>query len=100
MLDELKLNLVRSQLRMQEIKNRKRRDVEFEEGELVYLKLQPYRQKSLARRPFEKLATGFYGSFPVTQRVGKVGYRLQLPPDCKLHQVFHVSQLKQAFGST
>lgn len=41
MLDELRYNLVKSQLHMKEVENRKRRDVEFEVGELVYLKLQP-----------------------------------------------------------
>lgn len=46
MLDELKLQLARAQSRMKKkITNDQRRAVKFEEGDLVYLKLQPYRQK-------------------------------------------------------
>lgn len=66
---------------------------------MVYLKLQPYRQRSLARKPFEKLAAKFYGPYEILQPVGKVAYRLKLPPASKLHPVFHVSQLRRAVGT-
>lgn len=99
MLDELRFNLVKSQQHMREVEDQKRRDVELKEGDMVYLKLQPYRQKSLAKRPFEKLAARFYGPFQIIQKVGKVAYKLQLPLECKLHPVFHISQLKAAVGS-
>ena len=98
-LDELRVNLLRAQQRMKVAADRKRREVEFAVGDMVYLKLQPYRQRSLARRPFEKLAAKFYGSFPVLQRVGIVAYKLDLPQGSKLHPVFHVSQLKKALGT-
>lgn len=53
MLDELRLNLFKAQQRMKTTADRKRREEEFEEGKIVYLKLQPYKQKSLAKRPIE-----------------------------------------------
>lgn len=43
MLDELRLNLLRAQQRMKDWADRKRRDEEFNVGDMVYLKLQPYR---------------------------------------------------------
>ena len=68
----------------------------FKKGDMVYLKLQPYRHKSLAVRPNEKLAPRFYGPFEVEDKVGLVAYKLCLPPSARIHPVFHVSQLKKS----
>lgn len=72
----------------------KRRDVKFEVGDLVYLKLRPYRRMTLATRPNEKLVPRFYGSFAIEQKIGPVAYKLALPSHCNIHPVFHVSQLR------
>lgn len=49
--------------------------VSFCESELVYPKLQPYRQRSLAHIPNEKLVPRFYSSYKSVHFVGKVAYK-------------------------
>ena len=66
---------------------------------MVYLKLRPYHQSSLAKRTNEKLAPRFYGPLQIIQRVKKVAYKLQLPASSSVHPIFHVSQLCLAIGN-
>ena len=61
MLDEIQFNLVKAQQNMKHYANAKRRELSFEAGDLVFLKLQPYCQKSLTKRVNEKLAPRFFG---------------------------------------
>lgn len=97
LLAELKDNLLKVQQTMQVQAHKKSRDVSFEVGDLVFLKLQPYRHRSLARVVNEKLSR-YYGPFPVIACIRPVAYKLQFPAHAKLHPVFHVSRLKKAIG--
>jgi hypothetical protein len=62
------------------------------------LRLQPYRQKTLALRKCLKLSPRFYGPFQVTKKIGKVAYCFDLPPESRIHFVFHVSCLRRKLG--
>lgn len=73
--------------------------MDFEVGDLVYLKLRPYQQQPLARCPNEKLSPCYFGPYPVEQWIRKVAYKLTLPPIIAIHPMFHVSQLKKAVGN-
>ena len=84
---------------MKQQADKHRTEKEFDEGDLVYVKLQPYRQQSVARRTSHKLAAKFFGPFPIVSRIGTVAYRLQLPVTSKIHPVFHVSQLRKHVGT-
>jgi len=94
----LKLHLHRAKNRMKKQADQHRSERSFAVDDLVFLKLQPYVQTSLAPRSHHKLAFRFFGPFRIVARVGNVAYRLALPAHSSIHPVFHVSQLKKAVG--
>ena len=61
----------------------------------MYLKIQPYKLKSLAKKRNQKFSSCFYGAFEVLEKVGSVAYKLLLPEGTLIHPVFHVSLLKR-----
>lgn len=78
--------------------DKKRSDRQLEVGDMVYVKIQPYRHTSLSIHKHLKLHSKYYGPFRVMEKVGAVAYKLLLPDDCHLHPTFHVRQLKKYIG--
>ncbi|KAJ1042598.1 hypothetical protein NDA10_006513 [Ustilago hordei] len=76
--------------------NRKHKDIEFKVGDMVYIN----RRNWKTRRPTPKLDTGFAGPYPVQERVGRRAYRITLPANLRVHDVFHVSMLEPARTSS
>ena len=94
----LKDHLTKAQQRMKFFADQQRTERSFAVGDWVFLKLQPYRQQTVAIRKCLKLAARFYGPFQVEAKVGSVAYRPRLPSGPKIHPVFHVSLLKKKIG--
>ncbi|KAL4034989.1 hypothetical protein IC575_003663 [Cucumis melo] len=73
----------------------RRKDLEFEVGDKVFLKVAPMRGVLRFERK-GKLSPRFVGPFEILERIGPVAYRLALPPSLStVHDVFHVSMLRK-----
>jgi hypothetical protein len=74
--------------------NTHRLDRSFQVGDWVMLRLQPYRQLSVRGRTSPKLSKRFFGPNKILRVIGPVAYELELPPEGRIHPVFHVSLLR------
>jgi Chromo (CHRromatin Organisation MOdifier) domain len=83
--------------RMKAYADRKRRHVEYKPGQHILLSTANFTFKGPGAK---KLFPKWIGPFPIKDNVGHVAVRLDLPPTYKMHNVFHVSQVKHAKGNT
>ena len=88
-------NLKVAQSRQKSYADTRRRELTFEEGEFVYLKvsliigLHRFKAKGM-------LSPRYIGPFKILSRKGEVAYELELPSQLSdVHNVFHISQLKR-----
>ena len=74
---------------------KRRKDLKFSIGDLVFVKVSPLKSViRFGRRG--KLAPRFVGPFPVLELVGNLAYRIDLSEKMAgVHNVFHVSQLRK-----
>jgi hypothetical protein len=98
-MSNLQENLVVSHGRMKQQADKHRLVRQFEVRDWVFLRLQPFKQKSMQRK-YGKLGPMFYGPYKVIQRVDKVAYKLELPKEASIHPVFHVSFRKAKIGES
>lgn len=82
---------------MQAQTNSHRSDKEFQVGDWVFVKLQPYRQSTLSIFPYHKLTSKYFGPYPIIERVGAIAYKLLLPLEVQIHSTLHISQLKLSY---
>ncbi|GAU42667.1 hypothetical protein TSUD_398730 [Trifolium subterraneum] len=96
----LKIKSVKEHMRVAQSRQKsyvdhRRRPIEFDEGDHVFLRVTP---KLGLRGVFKtkKLAPRYIGPYQILKRVGPVAYQLALPPSMsRMHDVFHVSQLRK-----
>jgi hypothetical protein len=95
-----KVDLIRERLRTAQSRqksyaDKRRKDLEFEVGDMVFLRVAP--MKGVMRFGKKgKLSPRFVGPFEILEKIGPVAYRLALPPALSgIHNVFHVSMLRK-----
>jgi hypothetical protein len=88
-------NLKLAQPRQKSYADNRRRELRFQVGDFVYLKVSPMR--GLRRFKIRgKLVPRYIGPFKILEQRGEVAYQLELPPQLSdVHDVIHVSQLRK-----
>ena len=92
---QIQARIQAAQDRQKSYADQKRREVNFEVGDKVLLKVSP--MKGVMRFGKKgKLSPKYIGPYEILERIGKVAYKLALPMELsKVHNVFHVSQLRK-----
>ena len=94
-IQKIRVRMRTAQSRQKSYADVRRRNLEFEEGDPVFLKVAPMKGILRFRRK-RKLSPRFIGPFKILERVGSVAYKLALPPSLSsVHDVFHVSMLRK-----
>jgi hypothetical protein len=91
----IQTNLKAAQSRQKSYADIRRRPLQFQVRDFVYLRVSPTR--GVQRFGVKgKLAPQYIGPFEILEICGPVAYHLQLPPHiAAIHDIFHVSQLRK-----
>jgi hypothetical protein len=78
--------------------DKQRCELNFAMGDWVWLHLNHQAASSVCQGDKSKLGAKYFGPYMVLECIGVVSYKLQLPPQACIHNVFHVSFLKKFQG--
>jgi len=73
---------------------RRRKGDDIKIGDRVYLKLEGIELDIFKKRPCKKLNPLWFGPLEVLKKISPVSYKLALPVNSNIHDVFHVDRLK------
>jgi hypothetical protein len=90
-LETAKQSIAAAQQRQKRAADAHRSDVTLNVGDEVLLSTANLHLKSHGTR---KLLPRWIGPFAVTHQINPVAYRIKLPPELRIHDVFHISVLK------
>ena len=89
-----------AQDRQKSYADKRRSDIEFEVGDLVFIKVSPLRNV-VRFGSVGKLAPRFAGPFPIMERIGQMACKVKLLERLAgVHDVFHVSHLRKCLHDT
>ena len=93
-LQVIRENLKKSNDQQKSYANLKLSVREFKAGDQMFIPVKP-KKSSLRLGKCKKLAYRYCGPFKVTKRIGEQAYELDSPSHLHVHDIFHVSLLKQ-----
>ncbi|MUG03700.1 hypothetical protein ECC01_22275, partial [Bacillus tequilensis] len=98
-----KVPLIRDRLKTAQTRQKsyadvKRRELEFQVDDWVFLKVSP--MKGVMRFGKKQKISPYVGHYKILKRVGKAAYELELPAELAIvRPVFHISLLKKCVGN-
>jgi len=98
-LEDVRHRLEQAQAIQKRFYDNKHRAVAYDVGDWVLLRLRNRPVASMSLAPKGKMQPRFFGPYQVTEVINEAAVRLALPPQAKIHDVFHVGLLKKWVGT-